>query len=285
MVGIREYNKKITSLKNTRKITSSMKMISSVKLQKYMKTQQAVIPFYQASLSMLNRIASLVKDSNILCSGYPEVKKSLIVLFSSDRGLCGRFNTNAIRKAIQLSDVLSSKRCECTFSFSGSKGYAFFKRQKLPVEKVYEGNSSPDYTTATAIADDLFSRFAEGNFQEIWIVYSRKTALLEEPCVERLLPFDVNNDLSTESRDVLLEEKSTALLQNFSQMALRAKIYKAHLDSTVSEHAARMGAMDAATANCDKMIQRYIKLRNRARQTAITTELTEIVSGKEAIDQ
>ena len=285
MVGLREYNKKINSLKNTRKITSSMKMISSVKLQKYLKTQQAAIPFYQNSMSMLNRIASLVKNPDIFLNGYPEVKKSLIILFTSDRGLCGRYNTNAIRKAIQLSDVLSSKRCECLFSFAGSKGHEFFKRQKLPVEKVYAGNSAPNYTTASTIADDLFDIFIKGAFQEIWIVYTRKAALLEEPCLERLLPFEISKDLFTEPQDFLLEEDSTSLLHSVSQVAIRAKIYKACLDSTVSEHAARMGAMDAATANCDKMIQRYIKLRNRARQTAITTELTEIVSGKEAIDQ
>jgi F-type H+-transporting ATPase subunit gamma len=283
MLGLREYNKKINSLKNTRKITSSMKMISSVKLQKFMKTQQTAIPFCQSSMSMLNHIASVVKDSNIFCNGYPEVKKSLIVLFSSDRGLCGRFNTNVIRKAIQLSEILSS-RCECAFSFAGSKGYAFFKRQRFPVVKVYQGGSFPDYTNAIEIADDLFSKFTEGTFQEIWIVYTRKTALQEEPCVERLLPFEINKGLTTASPDILLEEKSTTLLRSISQLALRAKIYRVHLDSTVSEHTARMAAMDAATSNCDKMIQRYTILRNRARQTAITTELTEIVSGKETID-
>ncbi len=262
-----------------------MKMISSVKLQKYMKTHLAALPFCQASMSMLNQIASLNRNSNIFCNGYPEVKRSLIVLFSGDRGLCGRFNTNAIRKAIQLSDILSSKKYECLFSFAGSKGYTFFKRQRLPVEKVYEGSSVPNYTTATAIADDLFARFIQGDFQEIWIVYTRKAVLQEEPCIERLLPFDINKDLTTAPQEVLHEENPNELLNNFSKLALRAKIYRTHLDSTVSEHTARMGAMDAATTNCDKMIQRYIKLRNRARQTAITTELTEIVSGKETIDQ
>jgi F-type H+-transporting ATPase subunit gamma len=284
MVGLREFNKKINSLKNTRKITSSMKMISSVKLQKFIKTQHTAAPFCKASMAMLNQVASLAGKSNIFCNGYPEVNKSLIVLFSSDRGLCGRFNTNVIRKAMQLSETLSSRQCKCIFSFAGSKGHAFFKRRRTPVEKVYEGSSVPTYAYASGIADDLFNSFIKGDFQEIWIVYTRKVALQEEPCAERLLPFEINKDLTTVSEKVLLEENVTKLLVNFSRLAVRAQIYRALLESTVSEHTARMGAMDAATSNCDKMIQRYIKLRNRARQTAITTELTEIVSGKEAID-
>jgi F-type H+-transporting ATPase subunit gamma len=285
MVGLREYNKKINSLKNTRKITSSMKMISSVKLQKFMKNQRAAVPFYQTSISMLNQVASLGSNSSIYFNGYPQVHKSLTLLFSSDRGLCGRFNTNAIRKAIQLSEILSSRRCECRFSFAGSKGHAFFKRRKLPVEKAYEVSSVPNYANAVSIADDLFHRFTKGDFQEIWIVYTRKVALQEEPCIERLLPFETNKDLPPASREILLEENAAELLKSFSQLAIRAKIYRAQLDATVSEYTARMTAMDAATTNCDKMIQHYVKLRNRARQTAITTELTEIVSGKEAIDQ
>lgn len=261
-----------------------MKMISSVKLQKFMKNQQTAAPFSQASMSMLNQIASLGGNTSVFCKGYPEVKKSLILLFSSDRGLCGRFNTNVIRKAVQLSEILSSRRCECFFSFAGSKGHAFFKRRRLPVEKAYE-SPGPNYANAASIADDLFHKFTEGDFQEIWIVYTRKVVLQEEPCAERLLPFEINKDLPAESKEILLEENAAELVKNFSQLAVRAKIYRAQLDSTVSEHTARMTAMDAATTNCDKMIQRYVKLRNRARQTAITTELTEIVSGKEAIDQ
>ena len=159
MVGLREYNKKINSLKNTRKITSSMKMISSVKLQKFMKNQRAAVPFYQTSISMLNQVASLGSNSSIYFNGYPQVHKSLTLLFSSDRGLCGRFNTNAIRKAIQLSEILSSRRCECRFSFAGSKGHAFFKQKITLVVKVYQGGSVPDYTNATEIANDLFSKF------------------------------------------------------------------------------------------------------------------------------
>ena len=124
----------------------------------------------------------------------------------------------------------------------------------------------------------------KGTFQEIWVVYTRKAALQEEPCVERLLPFEINKGLTT-APPIFIRRESTCITAKRFSIGLRAEIYRVHLDSTVSEHAARMGAMDAATANCDKMIQRYIKLRNRARQTAITTELTEIVSGKEAIDQ
>ncbi len=262
-----------------------MKMISSVKLQKFMKIQHAAIPFGNASMSMLNQVASLGSNSNIFFKGYPAVHKALILLFSSDRGLCGRFNTNVIRKVMQLSETLSSRRCECFFSFAGSKGHAFFKRRRLPIEKVYDVSSGLNYANAASIADDLFDRFTKGDFEEIWIVYTRKAALQEEPCAERLLPFEIKKDLPSASEEILLEENAAELVKKFSQLALRAKIYKAQLDSIVSEHTARMTAMDAATTNCDKMIQHYVKLRNRARQTAITTELTEIVSGKEAIDQ
>lgn len=285
MQGIREFNKKITSLKNTRKITSSMKMISSVKLQRFSKLRQTTAPFWETAQASLERICCFAGDSHVLCNGYPQGKKTHVLLFSSDRGLCGRFNTNAIRKALQLFDELTEKGNECTFSFAGGKGFAFFKRRKLPVGKVYEGGGTPGYNLASVIADDLFDKYMKGEAQQIWIVYTRKAAgMTEEPCSELLLPFNFSQHSSPGTPNVLLEEDSTELLIKYALMALRAKIYKAHLESTVSEHAARMSAMDTATTNCDQMIQRYIKLRNRARQTAITTELSEIVSGKEAID-
>ncbi|HEX3020562.1 MAG TPA: ATP synthase F1 subunit gamma [Chitinispirillaceae bacterium] len=285
MQGIREYNKKITSLKNTRKITSSMKMISSVKLQRFSKMRQNAAPFWQTAQTALDSICSIAGDTSVLCNGYPQSRKAMVLLFSSDRGLCGRFNTNAIRKALQLLEELTSDgKRECIFCFAGTKGHAFFKRQKLPVESVYEGVSIPDYSTSSGIADDLLNKYTNGDVQEVWIVYTRKAGLVEEPFAERLLPFEYNRNVTSGAQNALLEESSIELLNSYARIAVRAKIYKAHMESTVSEHNARMSAMETATTNCDQMIQRYIKLRNRARQTAITTELSEIVSGKEAID-
>lgn len=259
-------------------------MISSVKLQRYTKLRQIAAPFWDTAQSMLNRIGSLVDNTHILCNGYPDPKKALIVMFSSDRGLCGRYNSNAIRKAMQLFDTLSSQNRDCQFSFIGSKGHAFFKRRKLSIEKLYEGTSHPDYATATRIASELFDEYLKGNAHEIWLVYTKKVALLEETYSEQLLPFNKIGSSEPGNQSVLMEESGTELLKNYGLTALKAIIYKALLEAAVSEHNARMSAMDTATSNCDQMIQRYIKLRNRARQTAITTELSEIVSGKEAID-
>lgn len=283
-MGIREFNKKINSLKNTRKITSSMKMISSVKLQKFTKLRMAVAPFWETTQSVMNRMGPLIDDSHILYKGYEKPQKDLIVLFSSDRGLCGRFNSNAIRVALQLSDKLFSNNRECQFSFVGAKGHAFFKRRKLQINKFYETSSYPDYKNVIKIAEDLFNDFMTGNFHEIWIVYSKKSGVVEEPCVERLLPFINSKNPPSKNQQVLLEENGSDLISKYGLLAIKSVIYKAILESSVSEHTARRSAMDSATSNCEQMIQRYIKLRNRARQTAITTELSEIVSGKEAID-
>ncbi|NLE02577.1 MAG: ATP synthase F1 subunit gamma [Fibrobacter sp.] len=285
MQGIREYNKKINSLKNTRKITSSMKMISSVKLQRYTKLKQVATPFWESAREVFTRNNDFfAKNHSVFLDGFPSPRKNLILMISSDRGLCGRYNSNIIRNAIQLYDTFDSQGRQTSFSFIGSKGYTFFKRCKLPVHKYYEEIHNPDFSSTNKIADELLEDFVRGTFHEIWVVYSRKILLAEEPVSERLLPFEKTNTTVSQNDNIIIEEKPEVLLQNYVKMTIRAAVYKAHFESTVSEHSARMSAMDTATTNCDQMIQRYIKLRNRARQTQITTELSEIVSGKEAID-
>jgi len=149
--------------------------------------------------------------------------------------------------------------------------------------------SSPDFPGAVSIGKELLELFTSGEFHEIWIVYTvRASSLLEKPVAERLLPIpNVQEvaELAEKSNAVLYDEPAPVVLQQAVELDVCARVHQALVQSAVSENAARMSAMDSATGNCDKMIHRYTQLRNRARQAAITTELSEIVTGKESLEQ
>lgn len=287
MQGIREYNRKIASLKNTRKITSSMKMISSVKLQRFSRVRTDALPFWKESARLQARVSSLVTNRPTSTRSAEDGPVALVVLVTSDRGMCGQHNNNAIREAMTLYDTLSQRGLKVRFSVAGNRGTAFFRRRNIPVEHDYSGASSAaDYEEARAIAYDCMASFERGEADEVWLVYTLRVSSLDQrPTTERLLPLAPADDVVDREAGVLLEETPEELLQTVEPLVVRARVHRALVESAVSEHEARMAAMESATSNCDRLIHHYVQLRNRARQAAITTELSEIVTGKEAIEQ
>ncbi|MBN1760291.1 MAG: ATP synthase F1 subunit gamma [Chitinispirillaceae bacterium] len=287
MASIKEYQRKISSLKNTRKITGSMKMISSIKLQRMAKLREAMLPFCKENRSMLQVVSSLSGENSLYINGYPSPATIHYLVVTSDRGMCGRFNTHTIRALHMHIAQREPKPVRTVISCIGQKGYTFLKRHGETIFRNYTGCSGhPSFDTIQKPASDLIDEFTSGTSHELWLVYSRRvSSFSEEPVVERLLPFQSNRteNPATVADDLLLEDSPEVLVRRYASLMVQGMIYEALVETGVAEHAARMSAMDNTSSNCDRMTDNYSQLRNRARQAAITTELSEIVTGKEAL--
>ncbi len=293
MHSIREFNDKIKSLKNTRKITGSMKMVSTVKFQKFSRSKAAAINFAQSIDTASSHFFAFYDSANKTFSNNDKElsNKALILFFTADRGLCGRYNTNVFREALKVSEQLKKDDIEPVFCCSGSKGVAYLSRYKLKCEHFFTTSAaSPDIKNAHEIARFCIEKYQSGEVNSVYLVYSqRKSSLSEEPVIRKVLPIQKDTETPSQQaeavlKSLLFENNPEEIQQHLFQMKMFANIYRALIESAESEHSARMNAMETATTNCDKMIQNYQQLRNRARQTAITTELSEIVTGKEALE-
>jgi F-type H+-transporting ATPase subunit gamma len=293
MQGIREFNDKLKSLKNTRKITGSMKMVSTVKFQKFSRLKPSAVRFSQSvdrAASKILPLAGSVHTKNV--KNATADNKALILFFTADRGLCGRYNTNVFRETLKISERLKENSLEPVYCCIGLKGYAYLSRYNLHCDHFFSNASAnPDINNADDIARYCLSRHLSGEISTVYLVYTqRRSSLSEEVIHERVLPYEpeektVSQDPERLTDTWILENKPEEAIKQMYQIKLFASIYKALIEAAESEHSARMNAMETATTNCDRMIQDYQQLRNRARQTAITTELGEIVTGKEALEQ
>jgi F-type H+-transporting ATPase subunit gamma len=295
MLGIKEYNQKITSLKSTKKITSAMKMIAATKLRRAQARKEESVPYYNCLKKVLGHLHGIGgENKELLLEGYQEVKKIHILVYSSDRGLCGSFNGNAVKKAVAISDQTRAENKEVSFSFIGRKAQDFFKRRDYDIHHYYEEVlKDPSIESIDPVVKDLLTGFTEGTYHEVYLIYNEfKSALSQRALAEKVLPMrgeEEHKDKAQEEDEkgiqyeYLFEPQVDELLTLLLPKLFRFQIFHALLDSTASEHGARMTAMDSATGNCSKLIDQYVLLRNRARQAAITTELTEIVAGKEAL--
>lgn len=286
MPSIKEYQRKISSLKNSRKITGSMKMISSIKLQKTSKQFDATALYRAAAKNLEAALgAALQNEASPVMRGHNKVSQIHIVQITGDRGLCGRFNANTTLALMQKKREEEQKGRELKFSCIGLRGASYLKRRSIDFT-FFEGLvAHPDWSTAKKMADKLIHDFLAGVSHEVWFIYSKKSnSLITGPVVERVLP--LSHDVSAKNGmiDYILEDQPEYMLSESARLIVQTRLYSALIESAVAEHAARMAAMDSASTNCDRLISQYTQLRNRARQAVITTELNEIVTGKEALE-
>lgn len=289
MANIKEYNQKIKSLKNTRKITKTMKMVSASKLRRA-HVAQSNAKFYATNLKALtSRIAATAEQaSHPLLTARVNPAKVLILIITSDKGLCGSFNHNANRRVFQWIQEHKDRYQKIDLSFCGRRGYMFFRRIQS-VRSNYTGmTASPKFADAVTIGDEIRTAFLNGEYDEVYITYNEfLSPLSQKTTFDKILPLDPKDLLDKNASrlsDYLFEPPREELLDFLIPHYLYFRIYFALLENSAGEHGARMSAMDSATKNANEMIGRYTLLRNRARQAAITTELTEIVAGAEALN-
>lgn len=284
MPSLKDIKRRIKSVKNTQQITKAMKMVAAAKLKRAHDDILAARPYAQKMLDIISSLASRVKsDAHPLLSKREGGRVELIIV-TSDRGLCGGFNSNIIR----TSEGFIRKNTDntgTTLNLIGKKAKDHFKRRGLNIRQERPvGSGRPDYTVAAEIAKEIVDSYIKETFDETYLIYSKfKSALSQEPVIQRLLPIESPNK-SEEASEYIYEPSQEAILADILPKYIEVQVFGALLESAASEHGARMAAMDSATKNAKEMIEGLTLKYNRLRQAAITKELMEIIGGAEALN-
>ncbi|MDZ4844842.1 MAG: ATP synthase F1 subunit gamma [Chitinophagales bacterium] len=291
---LKEVRTRIQSVTSTQQITKAMKMVSAAKLRRAQDAITQMRPYSGKLTEMLNNI--IVGNEGALEIDFAkkrEVKSVLIILITSDKGLCGGFNTNLIKVARTLvkdkyKDLAKQGKVE--IMTIGNKGYGYFKREPYPVNKDFLGLfSNLTFENVSKAADYAMEGFISGKYDSVEFVYSKfKNAATQVFTNEQFLPIPkVETPAAAKSKkvpDFIFEPGKKEIVEYLVPKILKTQLYKAILDNNASEHGARMTAMDKASDNANELLRDLKISYNRARQAAITTELTEIVSGAAALE-
>lgn len=288
---LKEVRNRIKSVQSTQQITKAMKMVSAAKLRR---AQDAIIqmrPYAQKLQEMLSNIVSNSEgDTSLALAAERPVEKVLLIVITSDRGLAGAFNANTIKLAkATIAEKYNSqlKKGNVTIWNIGKKGYEHFAKNNFKADATYKDIFlNLTFENVQQASKAAMKAFEEKEFDVVEIVYSQfKNAATQRFVVERFLPIPkVEKKEGATNADFIYDPSKEELIAELMPKILNTQLYKAVLDSNASEHGARMTAMDKASENANELLRALKISYNRARQAAITTELTEIVSGAAALN-
>jgi F-type H+-transporting ATPase subunit gamma len=287
---LKEVRNKIKATQNMQQITKAMKMVSAAKLRK---AQDAIIqmrPYARKLQEVLSNIVSGTEgDAGMALAAERPVETVLLIVITSDRGLCGAYNANVIklaRNTINEKYADQNAKGNLTIWGIGKKGTEFFQKNKYKVNDTYRDLFLKlNFESVQAVAQAAVKAFEAKEFDVIELVYSEfRNAAMLRFALERFLPIPkVEKKEGAKKSDFIFEPAKEELIAELMPKILNTQLYKAILDANASEHGARMTAMDKASENANELLKHYKISYNRARQAAITTELTEIVSGAAAL--
>jgi F-type H+-transporting ATPase subunit gamma len=290
MASMSDIRRSIRSIESTGQITKAMKMVASAKLRRAQSVVIAARPYAGKIREVLGNLSEKGCSSHPLQEKREEVKNVLYVLVTADAGLCGGFNTNLIK----LCEKTVKKREEsCAILAVGKKGRDYFKKRGYQIADEFVGNGdSPGFVLARTIAGDVIRMYTEGEYDEVHLIFSRfRSAMSNTPTDLKLLPIEQEAKVETAdaeekgiSSDYIFEPGEEEVLNVLLPAYVETLIYGALIESKASELGSKMTAMSAATDNANELIQSLTLTLNRARQAAITTEITEIVSGAAALE-
>ena len=285
MASLKSIKKRIVSVKNTRQITKAMKMVSAAKLRRAQENVVAARPYAKKLGEVLERLAQS-QDSD--CSPLLQkrtAEKALLIVVTSDRGLCGGFNANICKAAERFVRERTAEFSEISIMTVGRKGYEFLKHRRTIYKNYSNIFSSLSYQTASLLGQEMIEGFLNEEYDEVFILYnSFRSVMSQDITLEQLLPITPAASEEEEyAPEYIYEPSKGELLAELLPKHIEVQIFKALLESVASEHGARMTAMDSASKNATEMIGKLTLQYNRARQAAITTELMEIISGAESI--
>lgn len=297
MATLKEVKTKIAGVKKTKQITKAMNMVAASKLRGAQSKMESFRPYAGKFAEVLGSLAgSAAEDASPLLVPRDEVKKINVVLCTSDRGLCGGFNANLLDKAARFQKAKAAEGIEVSFTAFGKKGRDWCKKSNFPIVDAYVGivGGTFDFSIATASGRKLIKAFEDGEFDEVHVIYSEFIGMARQiPVVRQLLPipplakepdFEEIEEIGKESHvEHICEPSADALMGELLPKNICIQIYSGLLETSTSEHAARMAAMDNASKACDDMIGNLTLAYNKARQAAITAELMDIVGGAEAL--
>ena len=291
MANLRDIRNRIGSVNNTQQITKAMKMVAAAKLRKAQDRMVQTRPYALKIQNVVGRLALGSEINNPLLRTSDEVNNILIIVVGSDRGLCGGFNNNLfkeIEKSIDKNFVAQRANDTLSLITIGKKATVHFSKRKYNVVAKYPGFFDQlEYDASSQIMNNAIQEFINGSFDEVYIAYNEfKSVIAQNRIIDKILPIDpktVSGNESVESIDYIFEPSSTEILDQLLPLHLNVQLWKAVLESNAAEQGARMSALDSATENA-KELERELRLKyNQARQSAITTEISEIVSGAQAL--
>ncbi len=287
MPSLRDIKRKITSVKKTQQITKAMKMVAAAKLRRAQERVIAARPYSRKMLGVIANMAARVERAQHPLLAKREPKKVKLVVLTSDRGLCGAYNTNIVRKAVEAARQFTAEGKEVRINVVGRKGRDFFrKRSQYSLGKVWSDLGMIDYDKAADVGKNIVERFSDGETDEVYLLYNEfKSVIQQKVTLEKLLPVEppAEPDPFMFAVDYLYEPSPEAILSSILPKHIEVQVFRAMLESQASEMGARMTAMDSATRNAKDMIERLTLKFNKTRQAAITKEISEIVGGAEAL--
>ncbi|MDO5535932.1 MAG: F0F1 ATP synthase subunit gamma [Desulfovibrionaceae bacterium] len=292
MPSLKDVKMKIVGVGKTQQITKAMNMVASAKLRGAQARIERFRPYASKYRSVLTELASKVEgSSNPLLEVHKEVKNAAIIVVTSDRGLCGSFNAAIIDKAMKLAREKQAAGVQVKMICVGRKGRDAFRR--VPGIEMLAGYAdrmgSLDFSLASTVAQTVISGYEAGELDEVFLAYGEFVSMAHQPPrLIQLLPFETPNNEETAEKasgpacEYLYEPDEEQLLGVILPQYLKVQTYRGMLDTSASENAARMAAMDNATRNCKDLINSLTLLYNKTRQASITSELIDIVGGAEA---
>ncbi len=292
MANLKDIRLRIESTKNTQQITKAMKLVSAAKLRKAQNNITNMRPYAMTLKQVIADIAATQKVSHPLMTKKQNIKSVLLVVLTSDRGLCGGFNSNINKFADRY--IIENKNAfeKIDFVFIGKRGADFFLRKNIKgIESFTKLEKEISYGLAKSIAEKLISYFEAGTFDEIRMVYNEfKSAISQKVVCETLLPVEIEgssfggeNVGHKFAADMIFDPAPEVIIEDLLKKNFNLQVYRAMCESVASEHGARMTAMENSSNNARDMINKLTLNYNKARQEKITTELTEIVSGAESL--
>lgn len=295
---LRVYKQKISSAQTTKKITKAMELIAASRIQKAMGRVRAAAPFARAVTRAVSAVATHSNIDHPLTREPETIRRSAIVLFTSDRGLAGAFNSQIIREALELSELVQSEGKEPVYYLVGRKAVGYFQFRRMePAEQWIGDTDTPHFHTAEEIGARLIDDFIRGGdaggVDEIHLVYNRFVSMMtQSPERVRLLPLQVVEASEATYGDAEgptayplyeFEPDPATVLDALLPVYVQSRVFNAMLQSSAAKHAATQKAMKSASDNADKLITDYTRLRNNARQAEITQQISEIVGGADAL--
>lgn len=290
MANLRDIRDRIASVKNTQQITKAMKMVAAARLKKAQDRVVATRPYALSIAKVIGKLASEASSENPYLRTSEQQDKILLIIVSSDRGLCGGFNTNLFRFIEDHIKVNFSQQQEngtLELVCIGRKSSDHFRKRGYNVKRTHVGFFDKlQFDSAAAVMRTATQEFLNSEHDAVYLAFNEfKSVITQNRVMTQLLPLEVTSqeEEDADNTNYIYEPSAKSILENIIPLHLNTQIWKATLESSASEHGARMAAMDNATENASE-IMRQLKLKyNQARQAAITTEISEIVSGAEAL--
>lgn len=286
---IRQLRRRIKSVKSTQKITRAMEMIAASRIVKAQRRMNAMLPYAEQITEVIKGLAASndVSDHPLLAP-HEQIRRVAVIVITSDRGLAGAYNTNVVKRAERVIREEEAQGREVVLYCVGNKGREYFAFRGREAAKAWEGISdTPAFTDAQSVGTAFTEPYAAGELDKVWLVFTDfVSALTQVPAAMTLLPVDpeeFSGGSDAVDPEFVFEPDPASILSLLIPSYVEAKVFAGLLESAASEHASRQRAMKSATDNADEVVEKLSRVMNAARQEQITTEISEIVGGAEAL--